>query len=87
MIDRKLSGNAQKEQILATLKCESSFNPNAVGDKGKSFGLAQIHIPSWKKHGITKEDALNPEFAMDFIIEQFAIGKQRHWTCWRQLYS
>ena len=31
---------------LAVAKQESGFNPNAIGDGGKSFGLFQIHTPS-----------------------------------------
>ena len=42
---------AQQEGVdpslaLAVAQQESGFNPNAVGDGGKSFGLFQIHQPS-----------------------------------------
>lgn len=81
LLERKLAGNPQKQVIIKTLTCESSLNPQAVGDYGHSFGLAQIYLPAWP--AITKEQALDPEFAIDFMSEKFAAGYQHLWTCWR----
>lgn len=76
-----MSGN----ELVATLKCESGFNPKAVGDKGKSFGIAQIHLPAHPT--ITKQQALDPMWAIDWTAQQFAKGEKgkRMWTCWRNL--
>lgn len=47
-------------------KRESSFNPEVIGDGGASYGLFQIHTPSWenelRSEGIIndKTDLLNP---------------------------
>lgn len=33
--------------VLANIKCESNFNPNAVGDHGTSYGICQWHNSRW----------------------------------------
>ncbi len=33
--------------VLANMKCESGFNPHAIGDEGTSFGLCQWHNGRW----------------------------------------
>lgn len=73
-----------EKQLLATIRCESSFNEKAIGDSGKSFGLSQIHLPSHPK--VTKEQALNKRFAIEFMAKAFAKNQQRMWTCWRNIY-
>ncbi|MBA7603108.1 hypothetical protein ES703_10212 [subsurface metagenome] len=37
----------------AVCKVESYFNPSAIGDAGKAFGLMQIWYPTAKGHGYT----------------------------------
>lgn len=71
-------------QMTGTLRCESQMNPHAIGDHGHSFGLAQIYLPAHPT--ISKADALDPEFAIRFMASQFAIHRERLWTCWRNLY-
>lgn len=71
-------------QMLATIKCESGFRENAIGDGGKSYGLSQIHLPSHPN--VTKEQATDKVFAIEFMAKAFSKGKQRQWTCWRMLY-
>lgn len=73
-----------EKQMLATIRCESSFNEKAVGDGGKSFGLSQIHLPSHPT--VTKEQATNKVFAVEFMAKAFAKKQQRMWTCWRNIY-
>lgn len=65
------------------IKCESTTNPNAIGDGGHSYGLVQIHLPSWPE--ISQEQALNPEFAIDFLAGKLASGQGNLWTCYRML--
>lgn len=71
-------------QIERVIQCESSWNQNAVGDNGFSFGLVQIHLPS--NSFITKEQALDPTFALNFITDKFIQGRQKMWSCYRILY-
>ena len=65
------------------IKCESSFNPNAVGDGGASRGLVQIHRPSWPN--ITDAQAFDPEFSVRFLAEKLSNQQGYLWTCWRNL--
>lgn len=52
------------------INSESSWNPNAKGDHGCSYGLAQINICAHPE--IDKEDALDPIFAMTFAAKAIA---------------
>lgn len=60
-------------QMERTIYCESS-NKNVQsyivknGIREESYGIAQIHLPS---HKITKEQALDPEFAIKFMSDNF----------------
>ena len=65
------------------IKCESGFNISSVGDKGKSFGLVQIHLPSHPE--VTKQQALDFNFAVEFLSKNIAEGKADMWTCYRNL--
>lgn len=40
---------------------ESSENPNAVGDEGRSIGLMQISLIVGGSYGMNNEDLLNPD--------------------------
>lgn len=64
-----------------TLTCESELNPNAVGDHGTSFGVAQIHLPAHPD--ITKAQALDPLFAINYAAEQFSEGREHLWSCFK----
>jgi len=55
-----------------------------VGEREKSFGLAQIHLPAghtWKGKLVTKEMANTPEIAIEFMAYSFSIGKKSMWSC------
>lgn len=83
-----IAENAKRYGVAETtlkkvISCESSFNENAVGDFGNSFGLVQIHLPSHPY--ITKVQALNKEFAIDFLAKNLSLGKGKMWTCYRNL--
>ena len=60
------------------IDCESGFNPNAIGDHGKSYGLVQIFLPSHPT--ISKANALDPEFAIAYLAKNVA-NKTDHWSC------
>lgn len=78
------TGDFEPNKVISTLRCESHFNPNAIGDNGTSFGLAQIHLPAHPN--ITKEQALDPKFAIEFITSEFQKGNQWKWSCYKKLY-
>ena len=68
------------DEIAVVINCESEWIPDAVGDDGQSFGLAQINIPAHPN--ITPAQAKDPEFAIDFITSEFKVGNEWKWTCW-----
>ena len=53
-----------------------------VGDREQSWGLVQIHIPV---HDVTIEQAIDPEFAIDFMAKNMSEGRTSWWTCAKQL--
>lgn len=72
------------EKVLSeVIFCESRNDPNAIGDYGTSFGLSQIHLPSHRD--ITKAQAFDPSFAVEFMAKNISIGKGSMWTCYRNL--
>ncbi len=74
------------EQMYQTIACESSFRPLVdTGDGGQSVGLVQINLPKHPK--ITREQALDPDFAIDYMAFEFATGHAHWWTCWRNLFA
>jgi hypothetical protein len=76
---------AEIRQIERVINCESRWNTKAVGDGGESYGLVQIHIPAHPH--ITPEQAMDPEFAINFITDAWTTNDQWMWTCWRILYE
>ncbi len=67
------------ERFLATIKCESRFKPNAVS-KTRDFGIAQIHLVS---HKVTKAQALDPIYSLDWAAKKFSEGHAKWWSCYR----
>lgn len=77
--DLSSSTQAHISQVIA---CESAYNPNAVGKLGE-LGLVQIYL---KYHpSVSREEALDPEFAVKFIIQAFRDGHENWWSCHKLL--
>lgn len=72
-------------EMATTIECESSWNPEAVGDGGDSRGLAQIHAPSHPT--ITDEMAFDPKWSIEWMAKEFSKGNQWMWTCWRDKFK
>lgn len=70
-------------ELSATIGCESEWNPKAIGDGGKSRGIAQIHAPSHPT--ITDEQAFNAYWAINWTAKKFKEGDAWMWTCARNL--
>lgn len=65
--------------VLTNLvQSESTFDPNAVGDKNCSFGLAQINICAHKE--IDKAEALDPDFALNYAAKAISEGTEDIWS-------
>lgn len=97
-IDGLIDHNAEKYGVSAVLmrsimSCENrdrdtnlqSYHPDPTGPNGRedSWGLVQIHLPSWPD--ITREQATDPEFAIDFLAKKLSENKGYLWTCYRTL--
>ena len=68
--------------LWETLNCESGFQWDAEGDNHTSLGVSQLHMPAHPE--ITKEQALNPFWAIDYAAQQFRLGHQKMWSCFSQ---
>lgn len=85
--------------MLAVVECESQYVYDIqsqhryhagnvpkgynVGDREESYGLAQIHLPVHPN--VTKKQATDPEFAIDFLAKNLKQNKGNMWTCYKQL--
>lgn len=69
--------------LTSTLACESGYNADAVGDKGTSFGVAQIHLSAHPE--VSREQALDPLWSIDWAAKMFAAGRASMWTCYNML--
>jgi hypothetical protein len=76
---------AKIREIENVIACESTWNTNAVGDYGTSFGLVQIHLPAHPH--ITSEQAMDPKFALNFIVDEFLRSNEWKWTCHKMIYG
>lgn len=77
-------------EMAATISCESDFivtAANPTDSDGGSWGIAQINIGSDAHPHITKEQAFDPYFAIDFMASEFAKGNQWKWTCWKSQFG
>jgi hypothetical protein len=73
-----------------TMECESagwqniqSMVPDAAGPNGRedSWGVVQIHLPDHRE--ITKAQALDAAWALDWAANAFKRGEAGMWTCYR----
>jgi hypothetical protein len=90
LVAEELGGSPYKEEILKTIECESGFNPliqsqhkDPSGPNGQedSWGLVQINLPAHPS--ITREQAQNWKFSLEFMKQNFEAGNQSMWTCWK----
>jgi len=71
----------QGERIIQVIECESSFDNEAIGDNGNSYGLIQIHRPSHPE--LSLETIKNVKWELDYIVSEFKAGHQNQWSCYR----
>ena len=69
--------------VSKIINCESNFNPNAVNitSREESYGLVQINLKVWKN--ITKEQATDPTFAVDYLAKNLSKNKGSMWSCYK----
>ena len=71
LFERAYAEGKDPVPMAKTIYCESQWynvQSGVVTDgvREESYGIAQIHLPSHP--AVTKEDALSPTFAIDFMI-------------------
>ena len=66
--------------FLATIQCESQFRPYAVSPTA-DFGISQIHLAAHPD--ITKTEAFNPTWALNWAAKQWSVGRANEWSCFR----
>lgn len=69
-------------QVMAKIvRCESGWRTDAHNPNGEdSWGLVQINLRAHKD--IAKEQATDPDFALDFLAKNLSKGHGKLWTCY-----
>lgn len=69
------------------IECESNYHTSIQsrhirpdGSREQSFGLVQIHLPAHPY--VTYEQAIDPQFAIEFLASSLKDGKGWWWTCY-----
>ena len=76
--------SVDKSIITKVIQCESRFNPLAHNPNGEdSWGLVQINLDSHPE--ITKEQAINTNFSINYLAENISNGKGRMWSSYRAI--
>lgn len=87
------------ETMAKIINCESGWDANKQsqnhytkdhpewgvkeGDQELSFGLVQIHLPAHKN--VTIQQAIDPNFALDFLAKGLSLEQGSQWSCWSKL--
>lgn len=72
-----LEHRIKPQTLLNLVGNESEWNPKAVSATG-DFGLAQINPDYWPE--VSKTEAFDPEFALNFAAGKIAKGQEYFWT-------
>jgi len=76
--------SVDKSIITKVIQCESRFNPLAHNPNGEdSWGLVQINLDSHPE--ITKEQAINTNFSINYLAENISNGKGKMWSSFRAI--
>lgn len=73
----------RRESMNFTNKGQSRIPANGPNGKEDSWGICQIHLPSHPT--ITRAQALDPEWCLEWSAKQFQNGRARMWTEYRNL--
>lgn len=69
--------------VADVIQCESSGNPNAIGALGE-VGLVQFYLEYHPS--VSREQALDAEFSIDFLAKQISLGNGSWWSCYETLH-
>lgn len=68
LYERTTEAGIPFEDAVRTIWCESQWMSVKSWLPEESYGIAQIHLPS---HKVTREQALDAHFAIDFLVERW----------------
>ena len=78
--------------MIKTINCEdTTWEPQKQsdivkdGERERSYGLAQINIPS--NPDVTIEQAQDPNFAIEWMAKEMSDGHSNKWSCYRKIYN
>lgn len=74
--------------LIRVIKCESGFDPKAIGDGGLAYGIAQFHKQTFDAFSKEEGETLNYHSTYDQIkLLSWAISKDygKHWTCFSKV--
>lgn len=82
--------HAPEKELLLVSKCESNFNPNAIGDGNKAKNIFQYHEPTFNRYEKLLGEDLDYNSYHDqakltaFIFANYPKEKKA-WTCARNI--
>ena len=78
-----------ENELLTTLKCESSLVYNARGDwngeKYLAVGVAQFHFPTWADN--CSGDYYSTKDQLICTAEMWQRNMQHHWSCYNNIFG
>jgi len=82
-----------RDMVYKIVVCETAgtFDPTIQsqiiknGIQEDSWGLAQIHLPDHPD--ISKQQAIDPDFALDYLASKLSEHKGFLWSCYKQMYT
>ena len=69
--------------LRSVMRCESRMDPWAIGDKGKSRGLWQIH--RGYNPTVTDEEAFGVRSSTRWAVQRILRGEGYKWSCFRRM--
>lgn len=86
-----IANDLNKHQFFATIQCESGWDPdiqsNYIQDYGRedSWGISQIHLRAHTT--ITREQATDPVWALNWMKDQWVDNNQWMWSCYNNHFA
>jgi len=71
------------DTLIRLAHCESTLNPEAIGDNGNSYGLYQIFL-RWHPD-VTLDQAQDIDFATRWTANKIRHGQGDLWSCWSKI--
>jgi len=88
IVEASQKWHVSRETMTDIVRCESGFDQNIQsrhlrpdGSREQSFGLVQIHLPDHPE--VTKGQALDPAFSIEFLARELSLGNGWMWTCFK----